>query len=303
MKRKDSKNNSSKEEIKKQPDDISETQQNASSEDKPLENLPKRKKKLRKTILGIVIILLVVITAICIRFRNVVRMVVNWDNIMAYVNSQRYSKEDLEKQMADNKAKMEKIAKENPLVDIRGELTEEEKTALANGEITKEQAKKIVKGHTTLKEIRENKKKENESKKDESSNPQNTTPKPDADKGKPTTELNGRVSEIVSELYVIQADFISRLEAIGDSAYADYKATNYDRSKVMSIVDSYTGTVGAMESECDKKVNSLIKELNVELEKAGEDKTLAKDIQKYYYTEKSLKKSYYLDRLNDEDYK
>ena len=44
---------------------------------------------------------------------------------------------------------------------------------------------------------------------------------------------------------------MNRLEAVGNQAYADYKATSYDRSQVMTIVDSYTATVGAMESECD----------------------------------------------------
>ena len=120
MKRNNKNDLSGEEEIKKQPDELKKEQHSTPSEDKPLEKPAKRKKKLKKTILGIVIILLIVITALCIRFRNVVRMVVNWDNIMAYINSQRYSKEDLEKQMADNKAKMENIAEENPLVDIRG---------------------------------------------------------------------------------------------------------------------------------------------------------------------------------------
>ena len=266
------------------------------------EKKSKKKGKVGKIILVVlgvlVAILLAALLAVRIWVPNAFKLI-TWDNITAAFNSWWYSTEDLEKQMQTNKEKMEKIAKEDPLIEIRGELTEEEVLALKNGEITPEEAKLIVKGETTLEQIRENKKKAEESESSETE--QEPEQEPNQEPAQPVAK--DRVSEIVSELYVVQAEFITKLEGIGDKAYEDYKATHYNRAKVMEIVDSYTEVIGQMEAECDKTVNGLIKELKAELTKVGRDHSLAKEIQNYYYTEKSLKKSYYLDRLNDENYK
>ncbi len=270
-------------------------------EENKSDNKPKKKGRVKKVVLVILAVLLVIIIALCIRFRNILSLV-TWDNIVSAWNAWWYSTDDIEKQMQDNKAKMEKIAEEDPLIDIRGELTDEEALALKNGEITAEEAKRIVKGEITLEEIRKSKNKAEEA--PEPTEPADEPPPPEEPVQEPAQSTgNDKVSEIVAELYVIQAEFITKLEAIGDQAYADYKATHYDRSKVMDIVDSYVATVGQLESECDEKVNSLIKELKAELTKVGRDHSLAKEIQNYYYTEKSLKKSYYLNKLDDEDYK
>ena len=308
--------------------------------------------KKTKVFLIILLVLLLGIGFLCVRYWHIIKIIANKENIDAYVNSKKYTTEEIKGQMEENKIKMEKIAEESPLIQIRGELTEEEVEALKNGEITQEEAKSLVKGELTLEEIRENKaagetQQDSEPTKEETSNKKTETEekkpasskessktstdkkasdtssskstsgdkasKPSADNkdttsGKPSSsskpaEPEDKVSEIVSELYVIQADFMNRLEAVGNQAYADYKATSYDRSQVMPIVDSYTATVGAMEAECDGKVNGLLKELDAELKKNGEDRSMVKEIRNYYYKEKSLKKSYYLDQLNNEDFK
>lgn len=258
---------------------------------------PARRKKAKIIIWSLCLVFVLLITGVCIRYRNILRLV-TWENITAYINSQRYSSDQLKEKMEKNKLKMEKLAKENPLINIRGELSEEEASALASGEITEDEAKKIVKGDTTLEEIRESKNpKEEKPQKDEEAPAQNSDKKP---------QKGDRVSEIISELYVIQADFMSKLQAIGDQAYAEYKAIHYDRNQIMTIVDGYTKTVGDLEYECDKKVNALLKELKSEVEKENGDKSLVAEVRDYYYTEKSLKKSYYLDLMSDpegNDYK
>ncbi len=247
-------------------------------------------KTLALTVLGVVVAALVFLG---VRYRNTVRLVFNWENLVSFVNSLRYDKEDIESQMVENKQKMEQLAEKDPNINIRGDLTEEEQQALKDGLITNEQAIAIVKGDTTLEEILKQQEPEKEEKPKEEEVTQPVVPEVPQD----------RASEIIAELYVLQADFISRLEAIGDRAYEQYKATRYNRDKIMSIVDSYTGEVHVLESECDKKVRELVAELETELKKVGGDVSVAKEIHKYYYKEKGLKKAYYLDRLNDEDYK
>lgn len=333
-------------------------------------------KNTKKIILFSVLgILIAGIVTICICFDDTVKLVFNWDNITSFINSQRYSREEIEGQMQENKKQMEKIAEEDPNINIRGDLTEEETKALNEGRITKEDAVALVMGTKTLEEIltpsedspdntpeedprtqedagaednpdnstgngsdsptdnqtdtgpRDNsdnqtdtRPRDNPDDKTETKPQNNTTGKTDSsgnttgskhpskkeDAGtKPPQEeeKTDRPSEIIAELYVIQADFIARLEAMGDRAYEQYKDLHYDRSKITSIIEGFTGEVTALETECDNKVKALLTELEAELKKVGGDTAVVSEIRKYYYTEKSLKKTYYLNKLNDEDYK
>ena len=265
----------------------------------------KNKKVLKIVLLSVLAIIVVTAAVLCIRFKDALRLV-TWDNIVSLVNSQRYSTDELETQLNENKKKMEDIAEESPHINIRGDLTEEANTALKEGKITKDDAVGIVKGDTTLEKVLSDKAAESQNPDTQSKEPSQSTP--DESSKEPENEPEAeapkdRVSEIVAELYVVQADFIARLEAVGDAAYADYKAIHYDRSKITSIVDSYTGTVANMEAECDATVRGLLAELETELNKVGGDLSLVSEIRQFYYKEKSLKKSYYLNKMNDEDYK
>ncbi len=258
------------------------------------------KKKIKIILIVILVVILAVLIAIGIRFKNTAGVVFDWDNIVSLVNSVRYNNEDLETKLKDNQTKMEKLAEESPHINIRGDLTEEEKTALNEGKITKDDAVEIIKGDSTLEEILVTK--ENTA---ETGTPKEPKPEepPPPEESKAEDVPKDRASEIVAELYVIQADFLARLEGVGDSAYADYKATHYDRSRVAAIVDSYMGTVTAMEAECDNTIKALLDELSQELQKVGGDQNLVKEIRNFYYNEKSLKKSYYLNKMYQEDYK
>ena len=274
----------------------------------------KKKKIIITALLSLLAVIVIVFAALCIKYNGIANLVFNWDNIVSFVNSQRYSTKQLEDKMASNKAKMDKIAEDDPNINIRGDLTEEESKALSEGKITKEEAVSIVKGDTTLEKVLASKenstpKDEKDPQKPETNNGKEDKPKePEATKPKEDTHPKDespkdRVSEIIAELYVVQADFIAQLEAVGDQAYADYKAIRYKRDQIPAIVDSYTGTVSVMERQCDEKVASLLKELEAELIKVNGDLNTVKEIKKYYYNEKSLKKSYYLNKMNDEDYK
>lgn len=264
------------------------------------------KKRIKIILVIILAIILSVLIALGIRFRNTAGVLFNWDNIVSFVNSVRYNNEDLENKLNDNQTKMEKLAEESPHINIRGDLTEDEKTALNEGKITKDDAVQIIKGDSTLEEILVTK--ENTASADKGAEPSKEQTPPSEESPlpqEPEAERppKDRVSEIVAELYVIQADFIARLEGVGDSAYADYKAIHYDRSQVAAIVDSYMGTVTALEAECDNTIKALLDELTAELQKVGGDMNLVKEIRNFYYSEKSLKKSYYLNKMYQEDYK
>ena len=256
----------------------------------------KKKKVIKTAVFSVVALILISLILLCVRYRDTVRLVLNGENIKSFVNSQRYSREDIEEQIEENKEQMQKIAEQDPRINIRGDLTEEEAKALAEGRITSEEAISIVKGDKTLDEILS-------SKSEGQQGGQDKPPVQETVQGELNTEQNpgetvpnkDRPSEIIAELYVLQAEFIAKLEALGSKAYEDYKAT-----KLMSIVDSYTGEAGDLEIECDTRVKALLEELDAELTKTGGDKEIIKEIRKHYYKEKSLKKTYYLNKLKDD---
>lgn len=338
---------------------------------KEKEALPIKKKKIIKRVIlalaGLIIgiPLTAIIIAGCIFGFDTVGYVLKPDNIKAFINSMRYSQEDIELKIEENHQRMEEVVEENPLIDIRGGLTEEETQALAEGKITPEQAVQIVKGELTLDEALSGQGAEAQSTPDTPANGEEvvatdgteataqdgnvevTPDNPKTDTGKtstkPSTGKTGtksggktntgsnpgktetkpssgttttppkeeapkdpavdKVSTLISELYVVQADCLAKLEAMGDQAYAEYVATGYDRSQIDTIVNNYTSTAGAMEIECDKKVNSIVKELRAAIKEANGDMSLAKEVTNYYYNEKSLKKTYYINKIKGEDYK
>lgn len=264
-------------------------------------------KTVKKVVLIVLLILLILVVAVGIWQK---------DNIKSFINSIIYSDQEIAQKLEENAKKMDKIIEETEYIDIRtGGFTDEEEAAIASGEITKEEAKKILKGKTTLEELREKKKptESDDKKKPDSQNSETTSTKPtepekndsskepaDKEPEKPPQEdkMTKEVSDIVAELYVIQADFINKLETIGQQMYYEYtEITNYDRSQISSIIDKNLPTVGKLERECDTKINNLLTKLEEALKDGGGDLSLVDEIRNYYYEEKSLKKTYYFDQI------
>jgi hypothetical protein len=54
------------------------------------------------------------------------------------------------------------------------------------------------------------------------------------------------------------------------------------------------GTAVSMESECDKKVDTLLTDMRNELAAIGADTSIVDTIEDAYIEEKALRKSYYL---------
>lgn len=252
-------------------------------------------KKIKIIILSLLGILLVAAAVIGIWQR---------DNIVSFVNSVRYSETELTAKLEDNSKKLQEIVDKTEYIDIRGGLTEEEEKALHNNEITADDAVKLIRGQSTLEQIKsgemDNKTAETTTGTSEQTpNDGNNTANPDnSNTQSPSKEdtMKDNVSDIVAQLYVVKSDFVNRLNGIGAQAYETYKANGSDKASLTSIAESYAPAVGALETECDNKVNVLLSQLESELKKGGGDLALVNQIRQYYYNEKSLTKSYYINK-------
>lgn len=257
-------------------------------------------KTVKKVILILFIVLIVVIAALGIWQR---------ENINSFINSVRYSKDEISGKIDDNNKKMNTIVETTEYIDVRsGGLTAEEEKALADGEISQEDAIKIIRGQTSLEEIRAKKaeasavqqaEQTEKPKPVEKEEQVSSQPSGAQTQKEPTKEevMTDEVSNIVAELYVVKANFLSQLESTGQQMYNEYIATHYDRTKITSIVDNYLPVVASLESECDTTINGLLSQLETSLKKGGGDLGLVNEIRQYYYKEKSLKKSYYLNLI------
>ena len=62
-----------------------------------------KKKKTLTILIPIVVVILAVAVFFGIKYKNVLTLVFDWDNVVSFVNSQRYNREEIEGQMKDNK--------------------------------------------------------------------------------------------------------------------------------------------------------------------------------------------------------
>ena len=248
-------------------------------------------KTFKRIILIIFIILLVIVAALGIWQR---------DNIKSFVNFLKYSEEEISQKIEDNNKKMDDIVETTKYIDVKkGGFTPEEEKALTSGEISEEEAIKIMRGQTSLEEIKAQKQENSKPAPKEKTDKAGEQAPPVSDTAEKPKEKNmtDEASDIVAELYVVKANFISQLEGMGQQMYDEYVATYYDPTKIMSIVDKYLPIVSQLESECDATINGLLSELKTALEKGGGDLALVNQIKQYYYKEKSLKKSHYMNLI------
>ena len=250
-------------------------------------------KTFKRIVLIVFSILLVIIVALGIWQR---------DNIKSFVNFLKYSEEEISQKIDDNNKKMDDIVETTEYIDVKkGGFTPEEEKALTSGEISEEEAIKIMRGQTSLEEIKTQNQEKDESKPALEKMPDKKSEQAPPE-SKPVEEpeeknMTDEASNIVAELYVVKANFISQLENTGQQMYNEYIATHYDPTKIMSIVDKYLPVVSQLEAECDATINNLLSELKTALENGGGDLSLINEIRQYYYKEKSLKKSYYMNLI------
>ena len=257
--------------------------------------------KKRRIVLIVLAVVLILLAAVGIWQR---------ENIKAFVDSLRYSQDQIERKLDDNTQKMQEIVDKTDYIQIRGALTPEEEKALASGEITSNEAMQIVKGDTTLESLRDLKDKDSSQTantpdvKDNSSDGKNNqTSLPPTEPVQPAKQptaadiMQEEVSSIVAQLYVEKSNFVGQLEALANQAVASYEALGGGKEKATEIMNSYLPTVASLESSADQKVNALLSQLEASLKKGGGDLSLVNEVRQCYYEEKSLKKSYYLSKI------
>jgi uncharacterized protein YxeA len=195
------------------------------------------------------------------------------------------SKEELEDKITENNKKVVEAMEKLPFQTIK-DLTDEEKEKLASNEITEEEALQIILNKSTPAP--------------QSVPPSQSVSAASAKTSEPSPtidESEERIAAIIAEIYVLRARYTNSLEEMRMSAIGEYHAlpeAQRTNAAKQTIGVKYLKMAGALESECDAKMDDVVRRLQNELKDSGGDISIIDDVKFTYANEKSLKKAYYL---------
>ncbi len=238
----------------------------------------------RKTKIWLTVLLIVLVCVACVAYTQ-------RDNISAFIDSFRYSQEEVINKLEENKESIQKFVDETPEVTVR-DLTEQEAQALNDGELTEEDAVKILTGQSE----------KSNSDASENGSDQNTGVVSGKDTANGTDkDSNQIVSEAIAKLYVQKSAYLSKLDAIEATVRQQYIDLPKEERKgaKQRFLSAYLPQVAAWESQCDSVVYGILDEITVALKNAGQDTDIVKKLEEAYLNEKKLKKTYFINRYMD----
>lgn len=231
---------------------------------------------------------------------------INWNTIMAFYDSQRYTEEELKEKGKKIQAELQSYVEKENLV-VR-DMTDEERDALNNNLISGAQLKKILTGQSTLEEeLAKNgktvDKPEAESdKKDEENKPPDKKPAEEPKPQKPvqttnTTSVDQKIAEYIAELYICKNEFLTKLANLENNIQTEFNALPKEQKKMpqkQAIINKHVGMVGQWEKDCDTKVYAILEKIRTTLVDANRDTEIVSKIEENYLNEKQIKKAEYM---------
>ena len=132
-----------------------------------------------------------------------------------------------------------------------------------------------------------------------SETPESTAPAPQPPaEQKPTYEE--LLKAIVDKVYALRSEYVGALEALEDDGIAAYQARPAEKRKGNYLVDfasTYISKASQLETDCDKKMDGLVAELEALQKQYGQSDELVQQVIDTYANEKSLKKAWYMSEL------
>lgn len=204
-----------------------------------------------------------------------------WDNIQAAIVGLKYSEEDIDRMKVDAKTDFsEKTGIDLDVIEAMAANMTPEGTLI----------------DSNVGSPAPDERDSDASHKDENIQlPAVTEPTP----GKNPVRDTSRVEAILARFYALQNSYVSQIEGIKSNAYAQYKAlpkAERGTSAKIRLGRAAVSQATALESECDAKITSLLKELRIALQEVGLDQSVASDVEYYYASEKSLLKAQYMSK-------
>ena len=204
------------------------------------------------------------------------------ENLQAVYEAMYYNPEELGSQIQSTKQEVERVLEKYELESIR-RLTPEEEEQVKKGELSLEEA--VERMMPTRNE-------------EEGVDSQDT---PEAKPETTPQTVSKKESDLVKastvKMYELQAKYLGllgELEARGMQALRGIPSDQRTVKKMMSVGMPFVQKGLALESQCDGEVENVLHHLKEELVAIGADYDIVETMRQAYYTEKRLKKAYYL---------
>lgn len=232
-----------------------------------------RRGNARRIVLGVIALVVLVSGALAWRFR---------DEIKALGVSRQYSSKELEDKLLENDQKITDAASGTPELQVRVP-TKEESQALQDGSLSGGELKdRLTEKADAV----------------PASAASGKTEAPAA----PKSDYSEQLSQLIAEVYVLKETYTAALRDLEAAAKADYKALPESKrtaAGLVSLASRYLGVVDRMEKECDQQMHEIVTEMEELIAANNGDTSLPGTVFDTYVNEKSLKRAWYLSRLQE----
>jgi hypothetical protein len=254
--------------------------------------------KRRKTILCTILVLLAVSLAGLFWWQR--------DNLKAVHAATQHTSAELEEKLEENRQMIEEAVRSANEVTVR-EVTEEERQALRDGSMTQEQLMERLTGSGGGEPSQPDAESAVPASRPESGGKTDAAPEtPDAaaagEKSEKSAESSYQkeLSALIAKVYVLREEYTLALDTMYADAKAEYLALPAEKrttTQLAKMAKGYLSRANALEKECDGKMDEVIRAMETLIRDNNGDLTLVDTVVYTYANEKSLKKSWYMTKL------
>lgn len=110
----------------------------------------------------------------------------------------------------------------------------------------------------------------------------------------PATSTARPVEDVISEIYLLRAEFLNKIDLMIADGTAEVEATPKEKRTLtfkIELMNRYMDRGNALEKECDARMELLLSELETALRQSGGDLSLIDEVRALYAQEKKLYKA------------
>ena len=238
--------------------------------------------KRRKTILCTILVLLAVSLAGLFWWQR--------DNLKAIHAATQHTSAELEEKLEENQQMIQEAVKAAGEVTV-GEITEEDRQAFRDGSMTQEQ---LVERLTNGGEGEPREEPASTSRPESDGTPPPEPPKP------AENTYQKELSALIARVYVLREEYTLALDTMYADAKAEYLALPAEKrtkTHLLKMARGYLSRASALEKECDGNMDESVRGMEKLLRENDGDLGLVDTVVYTYANEKSLKKSWYMSKL------
>lgn len=223
------------------------------------------------------------------------------ENLKAVKDAASHSSEELEEKLAENQQQIRDVVDAAPEIVVR-EVTEEERQALRDGTMTQEELIERLLDPGEQSDSTAAPGMEETPPGEDAKAPAKTLTVP-AEQPKPAEDpYQKELSAIIAKVYVLREDFTMALDNMYDEAKAEYialPAEKRTKSNLMVLASKYLSKATALEKECDARMDEIVADMEKLIQENNGDMSLVDTVVYSYANEKSLKKSWFMSKIQE----